>query len=92
MDKKSHWNYRAVKRVYQMPGGGTEEQIEIVEAYYTDGKVDGWTKNPRAVTSGEGKEGLTWVLEQMAKALERPLIIVKDIGNNETLVEEQEDW
>ena len=89
---RSHWNYRALKRTYEMPGGGVEEQVEIVEAHYTDDKLEGWTANAVNVASGEGRKGVEWILSEMAKALDKPLIIVKNVGNNEHLVEEQENW
>jgi hypothetical protein len=62
------WNHRVfVKR--------TDEGLwySIRETFYEDGEVKGWTKDEIAPAS-ESLEGLKWVLEQMLKALDKPVL------------------
>lgn len=65
------WNYRIVKRTDKSTG---EDYYGVHECFYdADGKKPGWTENPVSVIS-ETPEGIKWVLDKMALALDRPII------------------
>ena len=52
-----HWNYR----IFRYSNG----DIGLHEAYYTNGKLDGWTED--AIIVGEDKKELLEVLDLMRK-------------------------
>lgn len=64
----SHWNYRVVEE---------DSFLSIHEVYYTDaGEIDGWTDATHA--GGESVKELRRELEMMLRALDKPVLRVKD--------------
>jgi len=52
------WNYRVMK---------FSDCVGVVEAYYRDGEINGWT---RPIVVADTKEGLIETLQMMARAVE----------------------
>ena len=81
-----HWNHRVIRQEYEYTGldGKPETEITyaIVEAYY-DEKVsntvpDSWCTVTMLSDGDEGVDGLRWQLEHMMRALEQPVVVVKN--------------
>ena len=73
------WNFRVVRRVW--PEHGAEVEYAIHEAYYGEAgeaKVEGLTVDAVDPHS-DTLEGLRWCLEQMLKALDKPVLEYDDI-------------
>lgn len=65
------WNYR----ILASKDGLGYSYFEIHEVYYNKkGIPDRYTVHPVTVGSEEGHEGIKWVLDNMAKALDRPIL------------------
>ena len=65
------WNHRIVR--FPDPYG-FEDHLVICECFYgKDGKLEGHTMTGVTVGS-ETVEGLRWVLEQMLKSLDKPIV------------------
>ena len=80
------WDYRVVRSEY--PGAAGLFCLAIHEAYYDEGESEphSITANACAVNCDEeddGVEGLRWMLEQMLKALDRPIVEMADIEARE---------
>jgi hypothetical protein len=70
------WNYRVMRRVD--PDG--TDWFAIHEVYYdAAGNPDGYTENPVDV-SGDSLEGLSWVLDRMREALNKPILDEEECG------------
>lgn len=89
------WNYRILAETYHRASEGeveyltppeegeeTEYYFQIHEVYYDkDGKAESHTVNPCSIISEQGKDGIRWVLEQMLKALDRPILDKENFPN-----------
>lgn len=65
------WNYRIMKRTYE----NGEEEFGLYEVYYDEnGQPNGWSADARPITA-ESLEGLKWVQEKFAEALEKPVLL-----------------
>ena len=70
------WNYRVLHETGVGPEGEPWETYAIHEVYYADEEqtqVAGWTENPAAVLADD-QEGLKWVLGEMLKAIDKPVL------------------
>ncbi len=66
------WNYRVVKHDCE------EDYYEIMEVYYDEeGNIDGYADT--GCPHGESPEGIRRCLELMYRALDKPIIELKDI-------------
>ena len=68
--KEMWWNYRRVRKTYP---GKDDVSYFIVEAYYTDGKVDMITEKEMAPW-GENEAELLDDFEAMAEAFGKPVL------------------
>jgi len=73
-----HWNYRVVRRVWEI-NGEIEEQLGICEVYYRDGKPEMCSEIPDGV-HGETLEDLKKDFEYHQLAFTKPIIDYDDIG------------
>ena len=74
------WNYRVVRREYEMPDGETEVKYAIHEAYYGEGHgaaADSITEDAVSFQA-ENLDGLTEVLEWAGFALNKPVLKYED--------------
>lgn len=68
------WNYRIIKRTFEMPDGHKENQYAVYEVYYDiDGLIKARSLNPICV-AGETLEELAKDLELYAEALNKPVL------------------
>lgn len=84
-----HWNYRVVRREYEISPGDIEVSYEIHEAHYdiiTDTKPSLISIDPVGVHAGS-LEGLDLVLSRMKEALRKPVL---DYDTREELDEKLE--
>lgn len=63
------WTYRVFKHTYE----DGEVQYAIHEHYTTNAGQTTWTNDPIEVV-GEDKASVKWQLEQMSKALDKPVL------------------
>ena len=74
------WNYRVMRHRAVDPDGNVEETLALHEIYYKDGQPTdgdiGYTANA-VVPVAEDLEGLRFVLTEMLKALEEPILEYK---------------
>ena len=78
----SYWNYRVVRRAWEIDGE-IEEQFGICEVYYTDGKPVMCSEIPDGV-HGETLEDLKKDFEYHQLAFIKPTLNYEDIGNETT--------
>lgn len=78
------WNYRIVRRVHERKTGPDEVMLYVHEAYYPKrgAKPDSITNDP-IVIFGEDTDGIRWVLGQIEKALEQPVLNYEDFVNED---------
>ena len=65
------WNFRVMRN------GRHPEEVTygIHEVYYTDnGDINGWSMNPSAIETSETPDALRWFLEEMTKAMDKPIL------------------
>lgn len=74
----AHWNYRVVRRVWEI-NGEIEEQFGIHEVYYREGKPEICSERPDGA-SGESLEALKKDMENQQLALKKPVVDYEDIG------------
>ena len=75
------WNYRVVRKVWEI-NGEKEEQFGIHEVYYRNGEPSMVSVDPDA--SGGTLEELKQDLALQLKALEKPTLDYEDIGDEIT--------
>lgn len=82
------WNYRIIKN--KCPD--TEEiMYQIFEVYYDDqGEIDCWSSEPDTAL-GDSVPDLKEDLLHQLEALEKPVLIVKQDGEDSNLVEENQE-
>lgn len=72
------WDYRVIEFVD--PDGSPWQAIH--EVHYGDGDTPrSYSDNPAAVVSsdsGGNEAGLRWVLDRMAEALDKPVLVARD--------------
>ena len=79
------WNYRVIKEYYPQSG---ITNYQIYEVYYSPtGVIKDWSKplpiSPAGETLGELREDLRYFM----KALDRPVLVEKEINGKEALME-----
>jgi len=78
------WNYRIVRRIEKRETCPDEVMLYVHEAYYPKrgAKPDSITKDP-IVIFGEDNDSIRWVLGQIEKALEQPVLNYEDFVKDE---------
>lgn len=72
----THWNYRVLLRSQWtgVPGADPEEYAEIVEVYYVEDVIEGWSADASA-PMGDTVESLRADLTKMLEALDKPALV-----------------
>jgi hypothetical protein len=78
----SSWNFRVME--FTSVDGGTFRAIH--EVYYSNGVLQGYTKDPAVVMwdPNDADDGAFLVLQRMHEALSKPVLTVTDFGTPET--------
>lgn len=75
------WNYRVLRRLYEMPDGRHEAQFAIYEVYYDhDGRPNACSMEP-LYPAGESMEELRRDVAAYVAALDLPVLDYEAIGN-----------
>jgi hypothetical protein len=77
--KEIYWNYRIYKKDYTTVSGHPAAEYGIVEVYYTDDKVEGYTAD-FMTPWGETLEELKGSFELMSKAFKAPVMNYDDLN------------
>lgn len=77
--KNTNWNYRIYKKDYTTVSGESASEYGIVEVYYTDDKVEGYTADFMAPW-GESLGELKGSFELMSLAFNAPVMNYDDLN------------